>query len=196
MNACTIHLVRHAEHRLQGHTLAGRMKGVALSETGQLQVTRLAQLYAATTVRAVLTSPVQRAVETAGPIAASLGIAPTIEPALEEIDFGQWSGQSFDALANAPGWPAWNSARSLAPTPGGEGMLAAQARAVGALLQQRQHGGTVIAISHSDVIKAVLAYVLGMPLDLMHRLEIAPASRSVLVLGDDFARVDSVNLPA
>ena len=53
----------------------------------------------------------------------------------------------------------------------------------------------MLAVSHSDVIKAVLAYVLGMPLDLLHRLEIAPASRSIVTIGGDFARVEAVNLP-
>ncbi len=74
-------------------------------------------------------------------------------------------------------------------------MLAVQARAVATLEQVRAVHGAVVAVSHSDVIKAVLAYALGMPLDLLHRLEVAPASRSVLVLGDDFARVEAVNLP-
>ena len=195
MSVCTIHLIRHAEHGLLGHALAGRQPGVALSDTGRRQAAALAEHYAGQPVRQILTSPVQRAKETAQPIASGLGLVPAIEPAIEEIDFGRWTGAPFAALAGEPDWSAWNSARSLAPTPGGEGMLAAQARAVSALMRQREWGGTVIAVSHSDVIKAVLAYMLGMPLDLLHRLEVAPASRSILVLGDDFARVDAVNLP-
>ena len=195
MDPCTIHLLRHAEHGLLGATLAGRMPGVALSEAGRAQAAILATRYAGSDIRAVLTSPVQRAVETAPPVAAALGLSPVNEPAIEEIDFGRWSGQDFEALARESGWAAWNTARSLASTPGGEGMLAAQARAVGALLALRHGGGTVLAVSHSDVIKAVLAYVLGMPLDLLHRLEIAPASRSIVTIGGDFARVEAVNLP-
>ena len=196
MGVCTVHLVRHAEHSLLGHSLAGRMPGVPLSHAGVAQAQALARHYDGQAVRAVLTSPVQRAQETAAPMASALGLLPVIEPGLEEIDFGSWSGAVFTALAPQPAWNAWNSARSLAPTPGGETMLMAQARAISALMRQREQGGTVIAVSHSDVIKAVLAYVLGMPLDLLHRLEIAPASRSILVLGTDFARVDAVNLPA
>ena len=195
MHACTIHLVRHAAHGLLGHSLTGRMPGVALSATGLTEATALASRYSGTQVRAVLTSPVQRAQETAGPIAAALGVHPVIEPGLEEVDFGGWAGKAFVALAGEPGWAAWNNARSLAPTPGGENMLAVQSRALSALMRHREDGGTIVAVSHSDVIKAVLAYVLGMPLDLLHRLEIAPASRSVLVLGESFARVEAVNLP-
>ncbi len=195
MGVCTIHLIRHAEHGLLGHVLAGRQPDVPLSDAGRGQASALAARYTGQAVRAILTSPVQRAQETAGVIAAALGLVPIVDPSIEEIDFGRWTGAAFAALDGEPGWAAWNSARSLAPTPGGEGMLAAQARAVTALMQERELGGTVLAVSHSDVIKAVLAYVLGMPLDLLHRLEVAPASRSILVLGDDFARVDAVNLP-
>ena len=195
MTACTVHLVRHAEHGQFGRVLTGRCEGAALSDAGVLQAEGLARCYAGADIRAVLTSPVQRARETAGRLAAALGMVPSTEPGLEEIDFGAWAGERFDDLATQPGWAAWNSARSLAPTPGGETMLAVQARAVAAVMRQRAGGGTVVAVSHADVIKAVLAYVLGMPLDLMHRLDIGPASRSVIVLGQAFARVEAVNLP-
>jgi broad specificity phosphatase PhoE len=195
VGVCTIHLVRHAEHAFLGHGLAGRTPAIALSSAGIAQAQALARHYAGQEVRAVLTSPVQRAQETACAIASALGLVPVIEPGIEEIDFGAWSGAAFATLAPQPGWAAWNNARAIAPTPGGETMLMAQVRAVSALTQQRAQGGMVIAVSHADVIKAVLAIVLGMPLDLLHRLEIAPASRSILVLGDDFARVEAVNLP-
>ena len=170
------------------------MGGVALSDEGRAQAAALGERFAQSGVRAVITSPVQRAQETAAPIAAALGLVAQIEPGLEEVDFGAWSGQSFAALARAPGWPAWNAARGLAATPGGETMLAVQARAVAAVMRHAEGGGVVVAVSHADVIKAVLAHVLGMPLDLLHRMEIAPASRSTVVIGSDFARVDGMNL--
>ena len=189
-----MHLLRHCAHGLLGHALAGRMPGVALSEQGLAQAAALGGWFAQSGVRAVITSPQQRARETAAPIAAAAGLAAEIEPGLDEVDFGAWSGQSFAALASAPGWHDWNAARGLAATPGGETMLAVQARAVQAVMRHAQDGGTVVAISHADVIKAVLAHVLGMPLDLLHRLDIVPASRSVVVIGNDFARVDGINL--
>jgi broad specificity phosphatase PhoE len=195
VTACTIHLVRHGEHGLLGQVLAGRVAGVALSAAGAAQAGALAARFGGDGVRAVLTSPVQRARETAAPIAAALGLDVQVEAGLEEIDFGAWAGQRFDALDALPAWHEWNRARGLASTPGGETMLAAQARAVAALMRLRGAGGVVVAVSHSDIIKAVLAYALGMPLDLLHRLEVAPGSRSILTLGDDFARVEAVNLP-
>ena len=194
MGVVTIHLVRHAEHGQFGHALTGRTT-VGLSEVGVRQAAKLVRHFSGADVRAVLTSPVQRAKETAGPLATALGLAPVVESGLDEIDFGEWTGTTFAALETVPGWAAWNGTRSLAMPPWGESMLAAQARATQAVLAQREAGGAVIAVSHSDVIKAVLAYMLGMPLDLLHRLEVGPASRSVITVGSDFARVEAINLP-
>ena len=197
MNAavCTFHLIRHAQHGLLGTVLAGRMDGVGLSPAGHAEAQSLARHFATTPIRALLVSPLLRAEQTAAPIAAATRLCPQTEPAFNEVDFGAWQGQSLDALAQAPGWDGWNRARGLAPTPGGETMLAVQARAVAGLTRHRADGGAVAVVSHGDVIKAVLAQALGMPLDLLHRLEISPASRSVLTVGADFARVEAVNLP-
>ncbi len=189
------HLVRHAAHGLLGAVLAGRMEGVALSGEGAAQAARLAKRFAKVGATAVVSSPVQRAMETAAPIAAALGLAVQIDSGFEEIDFGQWTGAAFADLAASPGWHGWNAVRGLAPTPGGETMLAAQARAAGGLssLRARYPNGAVIVVSHSDIIKAILAHVLGMPLDLIGRIEIAPASVSVLELGDAHAVVHGTN---
>ena len=195
MGVCTIHLVRHAQHGLLGKVLAGRMPGVALSPEGFDQAARLAGFYRGAAIRAVLSSPVQRAHETAQPIAAGLNLPITTVDGLSEIAFGAWTGARFDDLEGQARWRVWNAARSLTTPPDGESMGEAQARVIRCLLDHSSAGGEIIAVSHSDVIKAVLAHVLGMPIDLTHRLQIAPASRSVLVIGDDFARVDAVNLP-
>lgn len=194
MTVATIHLVRHGAHSLLDHILVGR-RDVPLSQAGVAQAAALARFYTGQAVRAVVSSPVQRAQETAAPIAAALGLAVDTDPDLAEVEFGAWSGQSFSDLAQDPAWHAWNRARGLAATPGEETMLGVQARAMAAMRRMANPGGLVIAVSHSDVIKAILMQVLGMPLDLMHRLHIDPASRSIVVLGADFARVDGVNLP-
>lgn len=195
-------LVRHASHGLMGRVLAGRMPGVALSDAGRAEADGLAQALAGEPVRAVWTSPVQRAVETAWPIAARHGLVPIAEPGLEEVDFGDWTGQPFDALTGAA-WEAWNRDRAMAMPPGGETMLAVQARAVatmhragedtGADEDERAGEGVVVLVSHQDVIKAMLAYVLGMPLDLLHRFDVAPASRSIVRIGPGWAVVAGIN---
>ena len=189
--------MRHAAHGLLGRVLAGRMPGVPLSAEGVAQAAALAGALAARPIRAVLSSPVQRAQETAAPIAARHGLPVLTDAGLDELDFGAWMGMTFDALAADPAWDTWNRYRSLAPTPGGETMAAAQARALGAVARVRAAvpDGEAVLVGHSDVLKAVLAHLLGTPLDLLQRIELAPASRSVLVLWDGGGRVDGMNLP-
>ncbi len=193
--ACTFHLVRHGEHTLPPGILAGRTPGVGLSPLGVAQAHALGRHLTTSGAHMLVCSPLQRTHETAAPIAAALGLTPTADPALIEIDFGLWTGQRIAGLAHDPAWTAWNAVRGLAATPAGDTMLAVQSRAMATLTRLRDAGGAVIVVSHADVIKAILAYALGMPLDLIHRLEVSLASRSVLVLGASFAEVSAINLP-
>ncbi|HYF57126.1 MAG TPA: histidine phosphatase family protein [Salinarimonas sp.] len=190
-----VHLVRHAAHGLLGRTLTGRMPGVSLSPEGRAQGKRLAARLGGMPVDAVETSPLERARETAQPIADALGLTPVVAPALSEIEFGTWTGMSFDALADDPAWRRWNAARSLGQPPGGESMLAVQERMRAHLeaLRRERPEGRVVLVSHCDVIRAALLHVLGLSLDLYDRIAVDPASVSTLALGDWGARVLSVN---
>lgn len=181
------HLVRHAEHDLLGRVLTGRMPGVSLNERGRGQALRLARHFSGCAIAAVVSSPMERAQETAGPIAVALGLEVVTDAGLDEIDFGEWTGAAFEALQNAPGWRAWNQFRGTAPTPGGEMMVEALARALRVLSRLRRvyPDGGVVLVGHQDVLKALLAHSLGMPLDFMHRIELTPASRSVLKIDDE-----------
>ena len=193
----TIHLVRHAAHGLLGRVLTGRMAGVPLSIEGMAQAGALAARFSGMEIAAVLSSPMQRARETAEPIAGALGLGVTVEAGLDEIDFGAWTGRTFAALDGQPAWHAWNRHRGSAGCPGGETMLAAQSRAVSAVLRAGESyaGQHVVMVSHQDVLKAVLAHVLGTSLDHLARFSLDPASRSILTLFDDGARVEAINVP-
>ena len=131
------------------------------------------------------------------PLAARFGLAIATDPDLDEIDFGQWTGMAFDALHALPQWRAFNSFRSTAPIPGGETMLQAQARAMAAVARLRAQfrDREVAIVSHGDVIKAVLAHFLAVPLDLFARIDIAPGSRSEVIASDSDVRILGVNLP-
>ena len=193
------HLVRHAEHGLLGRVLTGRMPGVSLNERGRGQASQLARRFAGCPIVAVVSGPLQRAQETARPIAAALGLELTTDAGLDEVDFGDWTGTTFEALHGLPAWWAWNQFRGTAPTPGGETMLEALARVLRTLarLRDAHPGGEVVLVSHQDVLKAVLMHSIGAPLDLLQRIELAPASSSILrVFDDGGVRVDGVNLPA
>ena len=174
------------------------MAGVPLSEKGMAQADALAGRFRGTEIAAVLSSPVQRARETAAPIAEALGLGVLVEAGLDEIDFGEWTGCAFDALDGLPAWENWNRRRGAAGCPGGETMSAAQARAVAAVLRAGAMfaGRAVVMVSHQDVLKAVLAHFLGMSLDDLGRFSLDPASRSVVTLFEGGGRVEGINLPA
>ena len=194
--ATTVFLVRHAAHDRVDSVLCGRMPGVGLGEDGRWQAEALARRFAeGRGVDAVWTSPMERARETAAPIAGRLGLLAWDSDALCEIDFGAWTGASFDDLRDDPRWRRWNEARGGERPPGGESMAEAQARAMGEVERAREEhpGGRVVLVSHGDVIKAALAGVLGLSLDAHARFEIAPASVSALAVWDGGGKVLSMN---
>ena len=194
--ATTVYLVRHATHDRVSRILCGRMPGVSLGAEGRRQAECLAERLAQREgIAAVRTSPLERARETAAIIAKRLGLEPQICEALNEIDFGAWSGLSFKALDGDPRWQEWNTARDTAEPPGGESMGAAQARVVARIerLRAEHPERGVVLVSHCDVIKAALARYLGLSLDNYARFEISPASVSVLALWPGGATVVGIN---
>jgi probable phosphoglycerate mutase len=190
------HLIRHGAYPLLDQALGGRADH-DLSDLGRTQADRLAARLAQRPIAAVVTSPVRRAQQTAAPIAAGLGLDLAADPAFSEIDFAGWTGRRFADLAADPAWQAWNRFRGSAVVPGGESMLAVQGRAVAGVLRWAAAYPTaeLAIVSHADVIKAVLAHVLGAPLDLMRRMEIGPGSLSQVWLAEADAKVLAVNLP-
>lgn len=192
----TFFLVRHAAHDNVGGFLAGRLPGIRLGEAGRAQAARLGRRMREESVSAVHASPRERTVETAAAIADACGIAEVhTESALDEIDFGSWSGRTFDDLNGDPEWRRWNEVRSLAATPAGETALDVQARVVG--LIRRLHaagpGASRVLVSHADVIKAAVSFHLGLAFDAWPRFDIAPASITTLVVEDWSARVTGLN---
>lgn len=181
----TILLVRHAAHDHLGHVLSGRMPDIPLNAAGRAQARALGARLARVPLAAIYTSPVQRARETATAIAAAAGEAvPETADALDEIDFGAWTGQTFAALDGDPAWAAWNMRRGSALPPGGEAMRDVQARAMGfAARIAAQHGGGMVAlVSHCDVIRAAIAGWLGLHLDRLLGFAVDPASVSRVTL--------------
>jgi probable phosphoglycerate mutase len=178
----TFVLIRHASHDLLGHTLVGRAPGVGLSAQGARDAGELAQWLEAAPIRAVYSSPLERARETAAIVATRLQLQVRIADELNEIDFGEWTDRRLGDLHELVEWQWFNAFRSTARTPNGEAMIDVQSR----MLQLIERLGAVHAdqmvalVSHGDVIKATLAHYLGVPLDLLQRIEVSPASVSVV----------------
>jgi broad specificity phosphatase PhoE len=192
----TFFLVRHAAHDSIESVLAGRSSGALLGESGLAQATRLGKRMRREQFDTIHASPRERAHETAAAIASACGVA-SVETAdaLDEIDFGSWSGKSFDVLSRDPNWRQWNGFRSMTRTPGGETMLDVQRRVLAFMEEQtRQHSySKLVLVSHGDVIKAAVSYFLGLPIDAWPRFDISPASITTLVIGNWGMKVLTLN---
>ena len=193
--ATTFFLVRHAAHGLLDRVLPGRMPGVHLIEAGRVQAGQLARHFASQGIHGVQSSPRERAEETAQPIATESHVQFDIAGALDEIDFGDWTGRSFDELRDDPAWQAWNANRSTARPPCGETMTQVQDRVIAHLRQAHSAhpDGRLVLVSHGDVIKAAIVRVLGVTVDAFSAFEISPAGVSTVLFDAWGAKVVSLN---
>lgn len=172
-------LVRHGLTPTTGVKLPGRAAGLHLADKGRRQAEMVARrIRRLVKVAAVYASPLERARETAEPIARVCGLPVRVERDLSEIDIGEWTGQSIKRVSRRREWRIVQRYPSGFRFPGGESFLEMQARVAGALgrLVGRHPGQTVVAVSHADPIKAAVAQALGISLDLFQRIVIAPAS--------------------
>lgn len=191
----TFFLIRHASCNELGQTLWGRTPGVCLNETGKSQAQRLADRFRGITLNAIYSSPLERALDTAETIARSMNLEIRKNPAFDEIDFGDWTGKSFDTLSGDEVWRRFNSVRSATRIPGGESFLEVQTRAVTELdkLSSQHNNARVAIVSHADVIKAAVGYFTATPIDLLQRIEISPCSVSVIAIDNGAARLLTIN---
>ncbi len=191
----TILLIRHGETDAIGNWIAGWSPGVPLNPAGRQQAERLAGRLSSGAVGAIYSSPLERARQTAEFLAARLGLPVRECDEFREVDFGQWTGRRLAELAQDPHWRRFVELRAHSRAPGGETMLEAQARVVRGLERAAAEnpGRTVAVFSHSDIIKAALAHFTAIPLDLCRRIEISPASVTVLTLEAGAPRLIRVN---
>jgi broad specificity phosphatase PhoE len=178
------YLIRHAVNDYVGKALAGRMPGVHLNDEGREQARRLARTLAGRGITGIYASPLERAQETAEPLAAQTGLKVETRDVLGEVETGEWTNKTFAELEADPRWRSFNQYRCGARVPGGEMMLEIQTRMVAEILRllESHPDGTMAIVSHADPIRAALVYFLGMPLDFYQRIEILPASFSILKL--------------
>lgn len=191
----TFFLIRHGMNDRVGKSIAGRMPGVHLNVEGLGQAERLAERLAHERIQLIFSSPLERTVETARPLAEKLGLEIQISDALTEIDFGDWTGKTLEELALLPNWKQWNAFRSGTRIPNGELIAEVQLRMVSEIEKIRDEfpEGFVAIFSHCDPLKAALFYFLGLAPELFQRIEISPASVSVLTIDDFGAQVVRLN---
>jgi len=169
---------------MTGPVLAGRTPGVHLDDRGQRQAAALAERLAAAPLAAIVTSPLERCVETAQAIRDGHPKVPAwhVEDRLVECGYGDWTGRAIKELSKDPLWKVVQSQPSAVHFPGGEGLAEMATRAVSAVREWDAEFGDALwlACSHGDIIKAVLADALGLHLDHYQRIVPDPASVSVI----------------
>lgn len=179
----TLVLIRHATTAATGKRLGGRTEA-SLDERGRLQAEAAAERLADLPLKAVYSSPLARTRETAALVARPHRLEVVHEEGLLEVEYGRWTDRPLKQVARTKLWPVIQARPSLVRFPEGETIRAAQLRAVEAIeaLVSRHRRHLVAAVTHADVIKAVVAFYVGQPLDLFQRLHVGPASVTILQL--------------
>lgn len=190
-----IFLIRHGLTDHTGTRLYGRTPGLHLSQRGREQAERLAERFFGVRLAAVYSSPLERCMETATPLAAAQGLRVIRRPGLVEMDAGAWTNRSLSGLARTKLWQRIQHLPSHAAFPDGESFATANARLVGDLGQiaARHPKGRVAVVSHSDNIRMVLAHVAGAHLDQFQRMIVDTASVSVVTMGEGIPRLFLAN---
>jgi probable phosphoglycerate mutase len=192
------YLLRHGTNDYLPARLAGRFPGVSLNQEGRAQAEKLADAIRHKKIDRIFSSPLERARETAEPLSRAKGIAPEVVEDILEIDFGSWTGEAIETLGKVEKWNLFNSFRSGTRIPKGELMIEAQCRVVRFVERCKAEFAeqTIALVCHGDPIKLILAHYLGISLDLFTRIEISPASFSLLGVDDYSARVFAINSTA
>ena len=192
----SILLIRHGENDFVGKRLAGHLPGVHLNEKGRKQAELVAGALRDAPIKAIYSSPLERAVETAEPLAAALNLPVTIHPGLTELDFGTWQGKTMRQMHRMKAWKTVMEKASEMRFPQGESYGEVQARMVKAIEEiksTREKNDLVACFSHCDSIRLLLAHYLDMPLDEFHRLNIDTASISLLYVGEGRPSIQIMN---
>jgi probable phosphomutase (TIGR03848 family) len=196
MRSTLVLLVRHGLTPTTGKILPGQAPGLHLAEEGQRQASVVAaRIDQLPKVEAIYASQLERARETAAPIARARGLAVRIDRDLADGDVGEWTGEKLWRLARKPEWQVVQRHPSGFRFPGGESFTEMQTRVTSALARivARHPGAVVVAVSHADPIKAAVAHAMGTHLDLFQRIVVSPCSVSAVLYGVDGPMVLAVN---
>jgi broad specificity phosphatase PhoE len=192
----TFYLIRHGTNDVLPRALAGRSPGTHLNAAGRAEAERVAERLKSKPIRHLFSSPMERARETAEPLARALNLSVQISESINEVDFGDWQGAEMTALRDKEEWHRWVKFRSGLRLPRGEMMVNIQARVVSEMIRLKEQftGEHIALFSHGDPIRSALCHWLGMPLDYMVRLEVAPGSVNVVMLDENQPYVQGINL--
>jgi len=191
-------LIRHGENDyVKTGKFAGRIPGVHLNERGQLEAGEIANGLKDVPISAIYSSPLERAIETAKPLAKVKRLKVRISDGLLETDIGEWKGMEVKKARNLPLWKVVQNSPSRFRFPGGESFQEEQTRLVTAMekiIDSHKSDEWVAIFSHADPIKLIIAFYLGMPLDHFQSLACGPGSLSILNVDKNGAALIGLNL--
>jgi len=190
-------LIRHGENEfVKTGKLAGRLPDVHLNERGRQQAAELAKALSDVPLKAIYASPLERAMETANPIAEGRKLEIQLRPELMDTDIGKWQGRTLKQVRRLKKWKVVQQAPSRFTFPEGESFLQNQTRIVSCLdeiVASHKPKDVVAVVFHADPIKLAIAYYLGMPLDHFQRLGCDTASVTVLFVSETGAHLIKLN---
>jgi probable phosphomutase (TIGR03848 family) len=198
VNMPALLLIRHGENEyVKKGRLAGRLADVHLNEKGREQAQVLAERLSSAPIKAIYSSPLERAMETAEPIAKALSLEIIPRDGLLETDYGEWQGKTLKQLRRRKLWRSVQRTPSLMRFPGGETFAECQQRVCGEI--ERIYRGhkpkdLVACVFHSDPIKLAVAFYIGLPIDNFQRLMIAPASITGIHIGETGSSLLNLNV--
>jgi ribonuclease H / adenosylcobalamin/alpha-ribazole phosphatase len=179
-------LIRHASCVGLGERINGRTPGICLNAKGRHEAEQLADRLRDARITAIFSSPLERAQETAAIIAGRLKSSWHPDEALNEIDYGQWTGKALQELQTDPAWQHFNACRCSAQIPGGESMEHVRQRARDAIdhLRKLPTKGAIAVISHADWIRSAVSECTRISLDLLKSFQVDPASLMAMRVED------------
>lgn len=190
----TLLLIRHGENDLMHKRLAGRMPEVHLNARGRKQAVALADMLKDVPINAIYSSPLERAIETAEPLAAVLGLPIQIAPGLLEVDYGRWQGRTYKQLRRNKLWKTVQETPALVRFPDGESLVEVQQRVLAEIEGLADKHEVIACFAHGDVIKLAMAHYLNMEINSFQRLVIHPASVSAVHLSKERPYVLCLNM--
>ena len=190
-----LYLVRHAVTEHTGKKLSGWMEDIPLSDEGRGEALAVAERLSDQKLDAVFSSPIDRTLQTAQPIAERHDLPIATSKALGEVEYGKWTDRSLKVLARTKLWAQVQRWPSAARFPDGETLREVQVRVVGEIerIVGEYPRGRVCVVSHGDPIKLICAHYLGVHIDLFQRIVVAPASVSVVAVSGSGPAILALN---
>jgi probable phosphoglycerate mutase len=178
-------LIRHGQSTANSKgILAGRDESIELSELGLMQAKQLANFLSEKKVDRIYSSPLKRCLQTITPLGKSVGKKVLLEESFIEMHYGDWSGEKLSKLAKKPEWKTIQENPGSFTFPGGESFKGMQQRVKKRIPEILLPGKTIVVCSHGDVIKMILASLMGLKLNDFQQFVIEPASISILSIGN------------